>query len=177
MLTTKKMLVFLSFIVVAIATAVFVAPMTTADCAENCREKANGHGTLIMNGVRRQLSFSAQGRDDGTAKGHAVIHNPNFPPDPRFSGHIDIRCMEVVGNRARIAGVVRKTNDPNLDNNTAVFEVYDNGNPGGDNDTISLVFFSPPDSPPPTPAYCQAFENFPQVPIDNGNIKVDDCPN
>ncbi len=176
MFTTKKTLVVLSFIFVAAAAIFFIAPMTTADCAPGCREKAGGHGTLIMNGVRRQFSFNAQRQDDGTAKGHAVIHNPNFPPDPRFSAKIDIRCMEVVGNRARVAGVVRDTNDPNLDNNTAVFEVYDNGNPGRDNDTISLVFFSPPNMPPPTPAYCQAFENFPQMPIDNGNIKVDDCP-
>ena len=175
MLTAKKTLVVLSFVFVA-AVVFFTAPMTTADCAGNCKEKANGHGTLIMNGVRRQFSFSAQRQDDGTAKGNAVIHNPNFPPDPRFRGQIDIKCMEVVGNRARIAGVVKNTNDPNLDNNTAVFEVYDNGNPGRDNDTISLVFFSPPNSPPPTPAYCQAFENFPQMPIDNGNIKAEDCP-
>ena len=177
MLTVKKLFVLFSFLVVAAAAIFFIAAPTTAECAPNCREKAGGHGTLIMNGVRRQFSFNAQRNDDGTAKGHAVIHNPGFPPDPRFKGHIDIRCMEVVGNRARVAGIVRKTNDPAFDDNTAVFEVYDNGNPGGDNaDTISLVYFSPPNSPPPTPAYCQAFENLPQEPIDNGNIKVDDCP-
>ncbi len=101
-----------------------------------------------------------------------MIHNPSFD----FRAQIDIKCISVVGNRANIAGVVRNTNDPNLDNNTAGFTVYDNGNPGRDNDAITLVYFSPPNMPPPTPAYCQAFENFPQMPIDNGNIKVDDCP-
>jgi len=176
MLTVKKMFVLFSFLVVAAAAIVFIAAPTTAECAPNCREKAGGHGTLIMNGVRRQFSFNAQRQADGTAKGNAVIHNPNFPPDPRFRGNIDIQCMEVVGNRARVAGVVRNTNDPNLDNNTAVFEVFDNGDGTQNADTNSLLFFSPPNSPPPTPAYCQAFENFPQMPIDNGNIKVDDCP-
>lgn len=174
MLKSKKM--FFILMVFTFAAGVFLIPGKTAECAENCKEKANGHGTLIMDGVRRQFSFSAMKLPDGTAKGNAVIHNPNFPPSPRFRGQIDIKCMEVVGNRARIAGVVKNTNDPNLDNNTAVFEVYDYGNPGKNQDTISFVYFSPPDSPPPTPAYCQAFEDFPQMPIDNGNIKVDDCP-
>ncbi|MGI8788177.1 MAG: hypothetical protein ACR2HG_10495 [Pyrinomonadaceae bacterium] len=178
MLTTKKMLIGLSVLIGVIAAIVLAAPMTTTTCAAApCKESANGHGTLVMpNGTRRQFSFNAQKQADGTAKGNAVIHNPAFPPDPQFRGNIEIKCLEVVGNRARVAGVVRNTNDPNLDNNTAVFEVVDNGNPGRDNDTISLVFFSPPNSPPPTPLYCQTFENFPQMPIDNGNIKVDDCP-
>lgn len=174
MLTSKR--IFFTLIVFAFAAGVFLIPEKTAVCAENCKEKANGHGTLVMNGFRRQFSFSAMKLPDGTAKGNAVIHNPEFPPSPQFRGYIDIKCMEIVGNRARIAGIVRNTNDPAFDNNTAVFEVYDNGSPGKDQDTISLVFFSPPDSPPPTPAYCQTFEGFPQMPIDNGNIKVDDCP-
>jgi len=28
----------------------------------------------------------------------------------------------------------------------------------------------------PPPVYYQEFENLPQMPIDNGDIKVDDCP-
>jgi len=75
-----------------------------------------------------------------------------------------------------VAGIVRNTNDPNLDDNTAVFEVFDNGRRRSHTDTISLVFFSPPNQPPPTPSYCQYFEDFPQMQIDRGNIKVDDCP-
>jgi len=177
MLTTKRLIISSSILIVAVIGATFfIKPLTTASCATvsaGCNERANGHGTITFDrGVKRQFSFSAQKMDDGTARGNAIIHNPNF--DPRFRGHIDVMCMEVVGNRARIAGVMKNTNDPNLENNTAVFEVYDNGEPGN-NDTISSVYFSPPNSPAPTPAYCQSFENFPQYPIDGGNIQVEAC--
>lgn len=172
----RKLFITLSLLfAVAITTAFFIKP-ATASCAAGaqCRERAGGHGGITYDrGVKRQFSFNAQGNGDGTARGNAIIHNPNF--DPRFRGHIDVMCMAVVGNRARIAGIVKDTNDPNLENNTAVFEVVDNGNPGKD-DTISGIYFSPPNSPPPSPEYCQTFENFPQNPIDNGNIQVDDCP-
>ena len=163
----------LSIFIVALAAAVLVLPLTTTEtcAAERCRDSAGGSGTLIMPEGARRFSFNAQGRPDGTATGEAIIHNPSFD----FRARIEIKCLDVVGNRARVAGIVRDTNDPNLDNNTAVFEVFDNGNPGRDKDTISLVFFSPPNSPPPTPAYCQAFEGFEQMRIDKGNIKVDDC--
>lgn len=175
MFTAKRMFIGLSVVILAIAATILISPMTTATCAAaDCRERASGHGTITFsNGVKRQFSFSAQKMDDGTARGNAVVHNPNF--DPRFRGHIEVACMEVVGNRARIAGVMRNTNDPNLENNTAVFEVFDNGEPGKA-DTISGVFFSPPNAPPPTPSYCQVFEDFPQNPIDGGNIQVNDCP-
>ncbi len=174
MIKTKKWLVGSSVLAVIIAAFVFAAPMATTTCAAApCKEQANGSGKLIMpDGTKRQFNFNAQKLPDGTAKGNAIIHNPAFD----FRGFIEIKCLEVIGNRARVAGIVRNTNDPTLDNNTAVFEVYDNGNPGRDSDTISLVFFSPPNMPEPTPAYCQTFENFEQKPIDNGNIKVDDCP-
>lgn len=177
MVKTKKWFIGLSVLAGIFAAMAFAFPTTTTCAAAPCREKANGSGKLVMpDGTKRQFSFSAQKQPDGTAKGNAVIHNQAFPPDPQFRGQIDIKCLEVVGNRARAAGVIKNTNDPNLDNTTAVFEVYDNGNPGKDNDTISLVFFSPENSPPPTPAYCAIFEDFPQMPIESGNVKVDDCP-
>lgn len=177
MLTTKKMLISLSVLLIAgFCAAFFINPLTKADCAgaPDCRERATGHGTITYErGVKRQFSFNAIRLPDGRVNGNAIIHNPNF--DPRFRGHIEVRCMTVFGNVARIAGVMRNTNDPNLENNTAVFEVTDNGEPGR-GDTISGVYFSPPNSPPPTQAYCDVFENFPQYPIDGGNIQVVDCP-
>lgn len=172
MMKPKKILFGFSTAIITAAAIVYAVPTAATCAAAPCKESANGHGKLVMpDGTNRQFTFNAQKQADGTAKGNAVIHNPSFD----FRAHIEIKCLEVVGNRARLAGIVKGTNDPNLDNNTAVFEVADNGNPGRDNDTISLVFFSPPNTPP-TPAYCQSFEDFPQMPIDSGNVKVDDCP-
>lgn len=164
----------LSIFTVILAAAILFLPLTTETCAaDRCQESAGGSGTLIMpDGTRRRFSFTAQRNPNGRVNGEAIIHNPAF----NFRARIDIKCLDVVGNRARVAGVVRNTNDPNLDNNTAVFEVYDNGNRRNEDDTISFVFFSPPNSPPPTEEYCQAFEGFPQMEIDRGNIEVDNCP-
>jgi len=165
----------LNIFIVALAAAILILPMTTETCAaDRCRETAGGSGTFIMpDGTRRRFSFEAERRPNGTARGEAIIHNPAFD----FRGRVEIKCLEVVGNRARVAGILRDTNDPNLDNNPAVFEVFDNGNGNSrrNEDTISLVFFSPPNSPSPTPSYCQSFEDFPQMEIDKGNIEVDDC--
>jgi len=175
MIKASKVFYGLSIFVVVLAAAVLFLPMMAETCAaDRCRETVGGSGTLVMpDGTRRRFSFEAEKRPNGTATGEAIIQNPAFD----FRGRIEIRCLEVVGNRARVAGVVKNTNDPNLDNNTAVFEVFDNGNRRRDDDTISLVFFSPPGMPPPTPAYCQTFEDFPQMEIDRGNVFVDDCPN
>lgn len=171
---TKRIFIGLCVLVVALSAAVLIIPMTTAFCAAGvCQEKASGKGTLLQpDGTKREFSFNARKDASGDVIGSAEINNPAF----NFTGLIEIKCLEVVGNRARAAGVVYDTNDPNLFNNTAVFEVYDKGNPGKDNDTISLVYFSPPNSPPPTEGYCQFFEDFPQMAIDKGNVKVDDCP-
>ena len=170
--TTKMRIILGLMVAMIVGMGAAISPWADTCLAGNCKEKANGHGTLVFSdGTRRQFSFSAIRNEDGTAKGQAVIHNKAFD----FKGNIDVACMEVVGNRARIAGIVKNTNDPAFDNNTAVFEVVDNGNPGRGNDTISTVYFSPPNTPPPTAAYCQAFENFPQLPVDNCNIQVDDC--
>jgi hypothetical protein len=175
MIKTNKIFFGLSIFVVALAAAILFLPLTTEIClADRCRETVGGDGTFVMpDGTRRRFFFEAEKRPNGTATGVATIHNPEFS----FRARIEIKCLEVVGNRARVAGIVRNTNDPNLDNNTAVFEVFDNGNRRRDDDTISLVFFSPPNMPPPTPAYCQTFEDFPQMEIDRGNVFVDDCPN
>lgn len=127
---------------------------------------ANGSGQLVINGVKRQFSFSATTKADGTVNGSAEIHNPNFD----FRSHIDVQCLLVDGNRASIGGIVRSTNDPNLDGQRAFFTVYDNGEPGKGKDTISVVFF---DNEVPASA-CRFIQpgDFDQMPISAGNIQV-----
>jgi len=136
---------------------------------------AAGHGTLLVedadgNLVRRQFSFSAKVQKDGTVQGNAVIHNPEF--DPRYSAQIRITCLTVDGNRASFGGTVRKSSDPvfNDEFDSAFFTVYDNGEPGADEDTISLIFFDNVVGP----EACQFIgpNDFPQIPIDAGNVQV-----
>jgi len=136
---------------------------------------ASGHGTILLqntNGktVRRQFSFSARVMPDGTVQGSAVIHNPSF--DPKYDAQFKITCLQVVGNRASFGGSVRKTSDPvfNDEFDAAFFTVFDNGEPGNGNDTISEIFFDNVVEP----STCQFIgaDDFPQIPIESGSVQV-----
>lgn len=136
---------------------------------------ASGHGTILLQNtegrtVRRQFSFSARLSSDGTVQGHAIIHNPSF--DPKYDAHFDITCLQIVGNRASFGGSVRKTSDPvfNDEFDAAFFTVFDNGEPGNGNDTISEVFFDNVVEP----SACQFIggDDFPQIPIESGQVQV-----
>jgi hypothetical protein len=107
---------------------------------------------------------------DGSVKGSGILHNPSF--DPKYDAQFDITCLQVVGNRASFGGSIRKTSDPvfNDEFDAAFFTVFDNGEPGANNDTISEVFFDNVVEP----SACQFIgaDDFPQIPIESGNVKV-----
>jgi hypothetical protein len=134
----------------------------------------SGHGTVLLQNtkgktVRRQFSFHARVTADGTVQGSGILHNPSF--DPKYDAHFSITCLQIVGNRASMGASIRKTSDPvfNDEFDAAFFTVFDNG-PGGDDDTISEVFFDNVVEP----STCQFIgaDDFPQIPIENGNVKV-----
>lgn len=136
---------------------------------------ASGHGTVLLQNtegrtVRRQFTFSARIMADGSVQGSAVLHNPSF--DPKYDAQFNITCLQIVGNRASFGGSIRKTSDPvfNDEFDAAFFTVFDNGQPGANNDTISEVFFDNVVEP----STCQFIgaDDFPQIPIESGNITV-----
>ena len=136
---------------------------------------ASGHGTVLLQDtdgktVRRQFSFSARIKEDGAVEGSAILHNPSF--DPKYDAQFAITCLQIVGNRASFGGAIRKTSDPvfNDEFDAAFFTVFDNGEPGADNDTISEVFFDNVVEP----SACQFIgaDDFPQIPIQSGNVQV-----
>jgi hypothetical protein len=147
----------------------------TSAVAPPAGPSASGHGTILVedengNLVRRQFSFSARVQNDGTVQGNAVIHNPEF--EPTYRANIKITCLQVVGNRASFGGTVRKSSDPvfNDEFDAAFFTVVDNGEPGHDSDSISLIFFDNVVGP----ESCQFIgpDDFPQIPIEAGNVQV-----
>jgi hypothetical protein len=159
--------------VIALAFAGTMRPTSATTSAPG--PAASGHGTILLtdtNGktVRRQFSFSAKQMRDGSVQGNAIIHNPSF--DPTYSAQIKITCLLVVGNRASFGGTVRKSSDPafNDEFDAAFFTVYDNGEPGAGNDTISSVFFDNVVGP----ETCQFIgaDDFLQMPIQSGNVQV-----
>ncbi len=189
---TKNKRLILSLLVAAIVGLALATP--TGSASQECTEHASGHGSFIAGTdekgkpIKRQFSFNAVEHRDGTVTGNAVIHNPAF----EFRGHLEISCLRVTpvdlnndgttdGTRADIGGTVRNTNDPNLDGQNGFFTVFDFGEPGKGTDTISPVFFSPPDQPPTSaceliPGDPTAPSNVIQLPIDTGNIQARDCP-
>jgi len=98
-----------------------------------------------------------------------VLHNPSF--DPKYDAQFNITCLQVVGNRASFGGSIRKTSDPvfNDEFDAAFFTVFDNGE-GSGTDTISEVFFDNVVEP----SACQFIgaDDFPQIPIESGNVQV-----
>ena len=168
----SKSFLFAGLLIAAMAGTTIVLRSTFAAAAG---PSASGHGTILLQNtdgktVRRQFSFSARIKSDGTVQGTAIIHNPSF--DPKYDAQFDITCLQVVGNRASFGGSVRKTSDPvfNDEFDAAFFTVFDNGEPGADNDTISEIFFDNVVEP----SACQFIgaDDFPQIPIESGQVQV-----
>lgn len=165
-----KMLLIAGLLITALAATTMLRSTSAAQTGAS----ASGHGTVLLqdtNGrtVRRQFSFSARYMPDGTVQGSAILHNPSF--DPKYDVHFAITCLQVVGNRASFGGSIRKSSDPvfNDEFDAAFFTVFDNGE-GKNQDTISEVFFDNVVEP----SACQFIgaSDFPQIPIQNGNVQV-----
>jgi hypothetical protein len=166
-----KMFLLAGLLVTATAATIVRRPTAAAVLGPS----ASGHGTVLLQDtdgktVRRQFSFSARFNSDGTVKGSAILHNPSF--DPKYDAQFDITCLQIAGNRASFGGAIRKTSDPvfNDEFDAAFFTVFDNGEPGDGNDTISEVFFDNVVEP----SACQFIgaDDFPQIPIESGNVQV-----
>ena len=166
-----KIFVLAGLLVTAIAATSFLLRSTSAAAGPS----ASGHGTVLLQDtegktVRRQFSFSARVMSDGSVQGSGILHNPSF--DPKYDAQFDITCLQVVGNRASFGAAIRKTSDSvfNDEFDAAFFTVFDNGQPGAGNDTISEVFFDNVVEP----SACQFIgaDDFPQIPIENGNVSV-----
>ena len=118
------------------------------------------------------LAFNAKKYADGTVKGQFEYHQ--VVEGQSFNFHVEVTCMNVYdGNRAKIGGEIKNSNDPTLPPGTfAWFQVFDNGE--GANappDQSSLIGFG-------NEAANEAFCNSPNLPrfgpwdVD-GNVQVD----
>ena len=168
----KRKVFLLAGLLITAMAATFMLRSTSAAAA---KPSASGHGTVLLQDtegrtVRRQFSFSARINSDGTVQGSGVLHNPSF--DPKYDAQFNITCLQIVGNRASFGASIRKTSDAvfNDEFDAAFFTVFDNGEPGGGNDTISEVFFDNVVEP----SACQFIgaDDFPQIPIESGSVQV-----
>jgi hypothetical protein len=84
----------------------------------------NPFGVVVGN---QPLAFNARKYADGTVTGQFEYHQVALGES--FNFHVEVTCMNVYdGNRAKIGGVIRVSNDPTLPPGVfAWFQVFDNG--------------------------------------------------
>jgi hypothetical protein len=121
--------------------------------------------------VNQPLAFNAREYADGSASGEFEYHQLSSGQASDFN--VEVTCLRVYGNRAKIGGVVKRSTDPTIAAGSyAWFQVFDNGE--GANappDQSSLVGFG-------DEAQNEAFCNSPNLPHFGpwdvqGNIQVD----
>jgi hypothetical protein len=158
----KKVLTLLGTIALLAAAPIFAQ-------GDGVVHSATGSGHLQVGGELRTFSFTAVERSDGTVTGQAQNHN-------RLTGaaaHVEIDCLNVVGNVAIVSGILSDTSFFR----DALFAVEDNGEGANASpDRITLLFtFVPGIFPPGTPV-CELFGPEDAagalMPIDEGNVQV-----
>lgn len=128
----------------------------------------NAFGVEVRN---QPLAFNARKDADGEVTGHFAYHQ--IVEGESFNFSVDVTCMNIYdGNRAKIGGVIRHSNDTTLPPGTfAWFQAFDNGQ--GANappDRSSLIGFG---NEAANEAFCNS-QNLPRFgPWDvQGNVQV-----
>lgn len=164
----------------AAAVALFAIPVASAGQGGPVSTASGGvHWTIPLPNafgvevVNQPLAFNARKYADGNVSGEFEYHQ--IVEGESFNFHVDVTCMNVYdGNRAKIGGVIRNSNDPTLPpGGFAWFQVFDNGE--GANappDRSSLIGFG-------NEAANEAFCNSPNLPRFgpwdvHGNVQVSD---
>ena len=101
--------------------------LTTADVAASAAAtgpSASGAGTIEFGASKEHVSFNASGVLTA-AMGSAEIHDNTVAGN--VNAHVEINCLNVVGNQATISGIITQTNDPTIQGFEALWQVRDNG--------------------------------------------------
>ena len=144
---------------------------TKSAIAANGNPSASGQGSLTVDDERRTFSFSAVQHKDGPATGEAQVVNRSTG----LVAHIEIVCLNIMGNRAFVGGFVTQSNLPSftVPGDTAVFAGEDNGEGAkAPPDRITLTgfgIFAQPDCFNPD---IVGILNSILTPIQAGNIQV-----
>ena len=144
----------------------FAVPVAPAGSDQSVVASANGgvHWTIPLPnqfGVEvwnRTLAFNARKYADGSVSGRFEYHQ--VVEGEAFVFNVDVTCLNVYdGNRAKLGGVIRVSNDPTLPPGVfAWFQVFDNGEGASSPpDRSSLIGFG-------DEAANEAFCNSPNLP-------------
>ncbi|MFN2563920.1 MAG: hypothetical protein ABR499_02755 [Gemmatimonadaceae bacterium] len=134
-------------------------------------QSATGSGHLTAAGELRTFAFSAVERADGSVAGQFEL----FARSAGVRVHGEVVCLQVVGNRAWMGGVIRQTSDPTRAQagTETGWRVADNGEGrAAPPDQTSLMFVNQP--PGFAQSYCRGMSPTPMNPVEKGNIQVRD---
>jgi hypothetical protein len=131
----KKTIAGISLLVLLV-TAAAVGPQPAA--ADPVAQSASGSGQVHLGLPHRNFAFSATKQADGSVTGQAQLKRS----DTGTSIHIEIDCLNVLGNIAVMSGVITATNSPVLAiGDDELFAVRDNGQgPDAPTDEITLAW-------------------------------------
>jgi hypothetical protein len=139
--------------------------------------RVSGGGTFEETGQTGQIqtstfTFNAITQGNGRVAGHLVYHWRA----ENTTWHVDINCLQVVGNQAALGGTLTKVigtpSDPNFfEGQEVLFVVQDNGEGGSaPPDSVTNVFYNAPPCDLPGLFPLPPFVTF-DFPI-SGNIQV-----
>lgn len=145
--------------------AFFCAAAATAALAQaTVLHSAQGSGHITFGPNQEFISFSAVQHSDGRVTGNANVQDITAG----VTAHIDVNCLNVVGNTATISGIVTRSSDPTLVGFEGIFRVVDGGEGKGTVDLMSLANFFAVG----TGTDCTVPGEFDLVPVEQGNIQV-----
>jgi hypothetical protein len=145
--------------------AVVIALALTAGAAAATSASASGSGTVKFGNTIEHIAFSARQIAGTEATGEARINNASAG----VRVHVDVNCLNVIGNYAIVSGIVTESSDPELVavGWQAIFAVVDAGE-GRPRDFASIANFYEVG----TGVDCAVPSEFDLVPV-NGNFRVE----
>jgi hypothetical protein len=151
--------------IVLVAAAALVGAGGAA-AAVTVLHSAQGSGHVQFGTTQEFISFTAVQHADGSVTGSAEIHDITAG----VKAHVDVNCLNVVGNTATISGIVTSSSDPTIEGFQAIWQVVDNGQGGN----------APPDLMSIANLYavgtgvdCTVPAEYDLAPVTGGNIQVD----
>jgi hypothetical protein len=147
----------------ASAAIITAASLATAS-ASTTEPSATGSGHFTLAGELRTFTFNAVTHTDATVTGEAQLD----ARATRFSEHLRIDCLQVIGNTAYMSGTITRSSMEDFVGGTGVFSVQDNGEGTDNKDQISLLH----SLTEPAPGQCEREHLLPDHQIEEGNVQV-----